>query len=177
VAARPLWAFTPAFRRLWQAGQQVLPDGVKLVPEFQPGSEQILLQLRRLEQAGATVLTLFDVGRLNAGQTWRYVDDVISKSGVNPLRGLGSLLRLPFIDISRLYHCPAGQKGVTAIALGSRYAASGNTAPACGELHHLAILAHAEELSVTAIIVTARAVTTLPPEEFLGGLPVGYTQG
>ena len=144
-----------------------MPDQVELAPEFHPDPEQNLLQLRRLVQAGATALTLFDVGRLDVGEEWRYVDDVISKSGSNPLRGLGSLLRQPFIDVTRLYHYPAGQAGVTAIALGSRYEASSEMAPACGELHNLAILAHAEELKVTAIIVTAEAAGTLSPEKFL----------
>lgn len=166
--ARPLWAFTPAFRLLWQAGGQAVPGQVKRAPEFQPDAEQNLMQLRKLKQAGTTALTLFDVGRLDKGESWRYVDDVISKSGVNPLRGLGPLLRQPFVDITRLYHCPTGQKGVSATALGSRYEAD-SSAPACGELHHLAILAHAEELRVTAIIVTAEAIGTLPPGEFLTG--------
>ena len=34
MAARPLWAFTPAFMRLWQAGEQAVPDQAELAPQF-----------------------------------------------------------------------------------------------------------------------------------------------
>lgn len=167
MADRPVWAFTPAFRQLWDSAEKDRPAAVSLLPDENLTPDKKLLQFRDLQKGGTTAVTLFDVGRLPEGDQWRYVADVVSKSGVNPLRGLGALLREPFVDVSWLYRCPAGHAGITITALGERYAGSPHISPACGELHHLAILAHAEGLSVTAVIMLAETVPAIKVEEFL----------
>lgn len=169
MTGRSVWAFTPAFRQLWDAAEKSRPAAVDLLTDNPLTPEKKLLQFRQLRKGRVTAVTLFDVGRLPDGDDWRYTQDVVSKSGANPLRGLGSLLKEPFVDVSRLYHCPAGHTGITVTALGRRYAGNPNISPACGELHHLAILAHAAGLNVTAVIVAAKAVPALQPEDFLAG--------
>ena len=163
----PLWAFTPAFDQWWVEAGHVLPDGVDLLPGARMLPDEKLRQLRQVRGDSREAIRLFDIGRLPDGRPWHYVADVVSKSGVNPLRGMGRLLKEPFVDVSRLYHLPAGASGLTITALGDRFDASSGVTPACGELHHLAILAHAESLKVTAVIVAGGRLSTLDPEEFL----------
>ncbi|MFB0516573.1 MAG: hypothetical protein ACETWG_08210 [Candidatus Neomarinimicrobiota bacterium] len=121
----------------------------------------MLLAFRQLRaERGLVPVTVFDVARFPDDRPWAYVADGLNKSGVNPLRGLGALLREPFVDLSRLYLVPQGQSGVEAVALGARYPGTDLDSPAhsrrlpvCSYLHDAAILAHVEGLLVTGVLV------------------------
>lgn len=121
----------------------------------------MLLTFRRLkaERADQPVV-IFDIARFPNGASWAYVADGVNRSGTNPLRGLGTLMRQPFVDVSRLYHLPEGCEGVELVALGSRYpggeALLAGLRPGRalgGYLHAAAILAHTEGLRVTGVLV------------------------
>ena len=157
------WAFTPAFEAAWGRSQLKLPEGVVLADVKSGSAQDQLIQFRRLMQGGAAAVTLFDRGRLQPSVAWCYVADVISKSGENPLRGLGGLMTEPFVDVSHLYQLPAGATGQTVTALGSRLEQAADIVPACGDLHHLAILAHAEGLRVTGVVVASGDLAGFDP--------------
>ncbi|UCD37379.1 MAG: hypothetical protein JSW54_11180 [Fidelibacterota bacterium] len=121
----------------------------------------MLLTFRSLyDEQGSLTVIVFDVARFPDDTKWAYVADAVGRSGANPLRGLGRLLRSPFIDVSRLYHLPADETGVVATSLGARYSELAPDAallhsgrPLCGELHSAAVIAHAERLQVTGVLV------------------------
>ena len=162
MAREALWIFTPEFAELWASAGHALPTGVSLLVDPGQPNRQLAL-FRRLRGAGAQALTVLDQGRIPAGRQWAYVADVVNRSGSNPLRGLGPQLREPFVDITALYHRPAGSPGLEVTALGRRYGDYQTVRPACGDLHHLAVVAHTEGLQVTGILVAEKSLTSLDP--------------
>lgn len=138
------------------------PDPDIRTIRFDPADpEKLLLSFRRIrEDEGNRPVTVFDIARFPDDKAWAYVADAVNRSGANPLRGLGAVLREPFLDVSRLYSVPAGETGLVAVSLGARYDAAKDDPvmrstgrPVCSYLHDAAILAHAEGLAVTGIVV------------------------
>ena len=161
MAISTLWVWTPLFSR------SVSPEGLDPDPNiriirFDPADpEKLLLSFRQIREAeGDRPVTVFDIARFPDETEWAYVADAVNRSGINPLRGLGAVMREPFIDVSRLYSVPAGENGLEVVSLGTRYDAAEDNPfadslgrPVCGCLHDAAILAHAEGLAVTGILV------------------------
>ena len=122
---------------------------------------EMLLTFRRIrKQEGAAPVIVLDVALFPDDTAWAYVADSVNRSGSNPLVGLGPLLTVPFPDLSRLYHVPAGHEGVTAVSLGTGFPPDPALPPGvtvgrilCGYLQHAAILAHVEGLPVTGVLV------------------------
>jgi len=121
----------------------------------------MLSTFRRIREAeGDQPVIIFDIARFSDETKWSYVADGVNRSGANPLRGLGAVMREPFIDVSRLYSVPAGETGLEVVSLGARYDAAEDNPladstgrPVCSYLHSAAILAHAEGLAVTGVLV------------------------
>jgi hypothetical protein len=153
---------TPLFRQV----RDDIGPGVNIL-HFDPARpREMLLEFRRLAEGhpppSAYVL---DVGRFSDETEWAFVSDAVGRAGASPLRGLGPIMKEPFVDVTRLYHVPEGNTGVEVVALGDRYlddpalpadVARGRTV--CSHLHAAAILAHTEELRVTGILVSAAAL-------------------
>ncbi len=155
------WVWTPLFAGLF-SGRDSQPDSIISVVLYDPANvEQILRSFRDVyENEGTRSATIFDVAHFPDDSSWCYVTDAVNRSGVNPLRGLGTVTRKPFIDLSYLYQVPAGEIGREVVALGDRYRDTNPAAftsavgrPLCSHLHDAAILAHAENLTVTGILV------------------------
>ena len=162
-----LWVWTPLFAGLF-SGRDSRPDLTIPVVLYDPSNvEQILLSFRDVyANEGRRSITIFDIAHFPDDSSWCYVTDAVNRSGLNPLRGLGTVTRKPFIDLSYLYRVPAGETGREVLALGARYhdmdlAASMPAAgrPLCSHLHDAAILAHAEGLTVTGILVAESNVS------------------
>ncbi len=159
--ASPVWVWTPLFSHaVGDLEPQKVPD--THIIRFDPADPgKMLLSFRRIrEDEGDRPVTVFDVARFPDDKAWAYVADGVNRSGANPLRGLGAVLREPFIDVSRLYSVPAGENGLEVVSLGARYPAiesglfeSSRGRPICSCLHEAAILAHAEGLAVTGVLV------------------------
>ncbi len=162
----PAWVWTPNFSR------SVSPEGLDPDPNihiilYDPADpEKLLLSFRRIrEDEGDHPVSVFDIARFPDERGWSYVADAVNRSGINPLRGLGAVMREPFIDVSHLYSVPVGETGLEVVSLGARYdAAEGNPLahslgrPVCGYLHDAAILAHAEGLIVTGFVVAEQHI-------------------
>lgn len=159
--ASPVWVWTPLFsRRVAAAGLEPAPD-IRII-RFDPADPgKMLFTFRQLREAeGDRPVIIFDVARFPDETEWAYVADVVNRSGTNPLRGLGAVTREPFVDVSRLYRVPAGKTGLEVVSLGARYPGGDSVLseifpdrPVCGYLHDAAILAHAEGLAVTGVLV------------------------
>ncbi len=157
----PVWVWTPHFARsVVAAGLKPDPD-IRII-RFDPANPGGMLStFRQLREAeGARPVLIFDTARFSDKTEWAYAADGVNRSGANSLRGLGAVMREPFIDVSRLYSVPAGKTGLEVVCLGARYdAAEYNPLadsvdrPICGYLQSAAILAHAEGFTVTGIVV------------------------
>ena len=165
--ASPVWVWTPLFSRS-VAPQGLDPDPNICLIHFDPSvPEKLLLSFRRIrEDEGTRPVLIFDTARFTDKTEWAYVADAVNRSGVNPLRGLGTVMREPFIDVSRLYSIPAGKTGMEVVSLGARYDTAEDNPfadslgrPICGYLHDAAILAHAEGLAVTGVLVAESYVS------------------
>ncbi len=163
-----LWIFTPSFAEAWRSAGQRVPPAVRLLITPQEPSQQLAL-FRQQREAGAEAVTILDLGRIPERQPWAYISDAVNRSGSNPLRGLTDRMREPFIDVTTLYHRPADSAGLEVIALGDRYRDQIQVSPACGILHHLALVAHAEGFQVTGILVDEESLAGLDPAAFTGG--------
>ena len=132
-----------------------VPEGGPRRLDYDPSDPGgALMSLRRLREEGFPGgVTIFDLARFPADRTWAYVADGINRSGGNPLRGLGSIMEEPFVDLSGLYTLPDGAAGVVAVALGERYPGELSDRPVCSHLHDAAILAHTAGLPVTGVLV------------------------
>ncbi len=166
MALSPVWVWTPHFSR-GVAAAGLNPDPDARIIRFDPADPgQLLFAFRRIREAeGARPVLVFDVARFPDKTEWTYVADGVSRSGANPLRGLGAVTREPFIDVSRLYSIPVGETGLEVVSLGARYNAAEDNPladplgrPVCGYLHDAAILAHAEGLAVTGVLVAEQHV-------------------
>ncbi|MFC1484798.1 hypothetical protein ACFL6Q_07115, partial [Candidatus Neomarinimicrobiota bacterium] len=134
---------------------------------FDPSKpKEMLLAFRLLSDTKKKPsVCVLDIGCFRDETQWAFVSDAVGHSGNNPLRGLGRVMREPFVDVSRLYHVPPGATGTEVIALGDRYQehiskCQGTTHPhpVCSHLHSAAILAHTEGLHVTAALVSEVAI-------------------
>ncbi len=157
----PLWVWTPHFSRA-MAAAGLKPDPDIRTIRFDPADpEKLLLSFRRIrEDEGNRPVTVFDIARFPDDKAWAYVADAVNRSGANPLRGMGAVMREPFIDVSHLYSVPAGETGLEVVSLGARYLGIDSVPseifpgrPICSCLHDAAILAHAEGLAVTGVLV------------------------
>lgn len=175
--ASTIWVWTPDFSTAAEAMDVRPPEAVQFV-QFKPDqSEKMLVSFRQLKETLPEAhVVVFDVARFPDGRKWAFVSDGIGRSGANPLRGLGPLLREPFIDVSHLYHVPDGCSGIIAVSLGSRFhsqeydpAAMRSDHPVCGHLQNAAILAHSEGFQVTGILVAESHIRDLDLTEFLFG--------
>ena len=127
---------------------------------------EMLLEFRRLaEEDTPPHVYVLDVGRFSDETQWAFVSDAVGRSGANPLRGLGPIMKEPFVDVTRLYHVPEDSTGVEVVALGNRFRADpgliadvARARPICSHLHAAAILAHAEGLRVTGVLVAEPAI-------------------
>jgi hypothetical protein len=128
--------------------------------------EEMLLAFRLLSDTGnKPQVCVLDIGCFRDETQWAFVSDAVGHSGKNPLRGLGRIMKEPFVDVSRLYHVPPGAVGVEVTALGDRYREhsgqylrAANTRPTCSHLHSAAILVHTEGLQVTGVLVSEAAI-------------------
>lgn len=154
TAPAPLWVWTPAFAQSREVAGRA-PGEVAHTIGYDPGKPAAALQnFRRLGEEGIhEPVIVVDVARFPDDSDWAYVADGINRSGVNPLRGLGALLREPFVDLTRLFHVPAGSKGVVAVFLGARYPGEPADQPVCSYLQEAAILAHTADLPVLGVLV------------------------
>ena len=167
MALSPVWIWTPHFSR-GVAAAGFKPDPDARIFRFDPAApDQLLFAFRRIREAeGPRPVLVFDVARFPDKTEWTYIADGVNRSGSNPLRGLGAVTREPFIDVSRLYNVPVGEVGLEVVSLGARYdAAEYNPLadslgwPVCGHLQSAAILAHAEGLTVTGVLVAEAYVS------------------
>ena len=163
-----LWIFTPGFAEAWRSVGHRVPSGAHLLNTPEEPAKQLAL-FRQQREAGAEAVTILDLGRIPEGQAWAYISDAVNKSGSNPLRGMTDRMRDPFIDVTTLYHRPVGTPGLEVIALGNRYGDEMQMSPACGVLHHMALVAHAEGFHVTGILVDKESLASLDPAAFIGG--------
>jgi hypothetical protein len=157
---------TPLFRFALKNAAVELDSGAHCIP-FDPSiPDEMLLAFRRLaaEQTAPSVLVL-DVGHFWDETQWAFVSDAVGRSGANPLRGLGRIMKEPFVDVTRLYYVPNGSKGLEVIALGDRFKEypgadfrDPQKRPVCSYLHGAAILAHAEGLRVSGVLVSESAL-------------------
>lgn len=157
---------TPLFRHALAKAPDDFDFGADSILYDPSKPEEMLLDFRRL--VGARSLPpvyVLDIGHFWDNSEWAFVSDAVGRSGTNPLRGLGRIMKEPFIDISRLYHVPLGAAGVEVIALGDRYKEyldqcprAAHIYPACSHLHGAAILAHTEGLRVTGVLVSEAAL-------------------
>ncbi len=162
----PVWVWTPNFSR------SVSPEGLDPDPNiriilYDPADpEKLLLSFRRIREAeGGRPVLIFDTARFPDKTELAYAADCVNRSGANPLRGLGAVMREPFVDVSRLYSVPAGKTGLEVVSLGTRYDAAEDNPlahslgrPVCGYLHDAAILAHAEGFTVTGVVVAEQHI-------------------
>jgi hypothetical protein len=134
---------------------------------FDPSKpEEMLLAFRLLSDTGKKPsVCILDIGCFRDETQWAFVSDAVGHSGKNPLRGLGRIMKEPFVDVSRVYHVPRGAASVEAIALGDRFQkhlaqcqSAVHPRPVCSHLHGAAILAHTEGLRVTAVLVSEAAI-------------------
>lgn len=153
---------TPQLDTAWVGDKKPAPDGRIMTGDVM-NYLQALLHFRKAKSEGYSKAVILDIGRLPVGKIWDYVGDAINKSGSNPLRGLGPQLLEPFIDVTQLYSVPDNVKGLEIIALGDRYDSATMVNPACGWLHHLAIVAHAEKLRVMGIVLDAARLEDFDP--------------
>ncbi len=151
----PLWVWTPTFARAG-ATQQAGPAERDRLMHYDPEHpREALLAFRDMGRtSGVTAVIIFDLARFPDETAWAYVRDGINRSGSHPLRGLAPLMREPFVDLTQLYHVPAGETGVVADCLGARYPGGPSERAVCGHLHDAAILAHSEGLRVTGVLVS-----------------------
>ena len=171
----PVWVWTPNFSRaLAAAGLKQDPD-IRII-RFDPADPGGMLStFRQLREAeGARPVIIFDTARFPDITEWAYVADGVNRSGANPLIGLGAVMREPFIDVSRLYSVPASETGLEVVCLGARYDAAEDSPladspggrPVCGYLQDAAILAHAEGLAVTGVLVAEQHITRFDFSQF-----------
>ncbi len=167
MALSPVWVWTPHFSR-GVAAAGIKPDPDARIIRFDPANPGGMLStFRQLREAeGTRPVLVFDVARFRDKTEWAYVADGVNRSGANPLRGLGAVTREPFIDVSRLYNVPVGETGLEVVSLGARYDAAEDNPladspgrPVCGYLQSAAILAHAEGLAVTGVVVAESHIT------------------
>ena len=152
----PLWVWTPTFSQASATQKAGLAEPARLMHYDPHRSREALLAFReRGNAAGGAPVVIFDLARFPDETPWAYVRDGINRSGAHPLRGLAALLREPFVDLTHLYHVPAGETGVVADCIGARYPGDPSERPVCGHLHDAAILAHTEGLRVTGVLVSA----------------------
>jgi hypothetical protein len=173
-----IWVWTPAFAEVAAELGLVPPESVQLV-QFAPDESKVMLLTFRLYHRTSphTPMIIFDLARFRDDRKQAYVRDGIGRMGTNPLRGLGPLLREPFIDVSRLYHLPAGEDGVIAVSIGSRFrsheydpTAIQSNYPVCSFLQSAAILAHSEGFNVTGVLVSELYFRDVDVEQLLVGL-------
>lgn len=167
MALSPVWVWTPNFSRaLAIAGLKPDPD-IRIILYDPADPEKLLLSFRRIrEDEGDRPVIVFDTARFPDKTEWAYVAEGVNRSGANPLRGLGAVMREPFIDLSQLYSVPASETGLEVVSLGARYDTAEDNPlahsmgrPVCGYLHDAAILAHAEGLTVTGVLVAESYVS------------------
>ncbi len=178
----PLWVWTPIFSQASATQKAGLAEPARLMHYDPHRSREALLAFReRGNAAGGAPVVIFDLARFPDETPWAYVRDGINRSGAHPLRGLAALLREPFVDLTHLYHVPAGETGVVADCIGARYPGDPSAElrlarpprggsgqgwatprgagpwerPVCSHLHDAAILAHTEGLRVTGVLVSA----------------------
>ena len=160
----PLWVWTPTFSQASATQKGGLAEPARLMHYDPARLREALLAFRdRGNAAGVTPVVIFDLARFPNETSWAYVRDGINRSGAHPLRGLAALMQEPFVDLTRLYHVPAGETGVVADCIGARYPgdpsaelrAGPSERPVCSHLHDAAILAHTEGLRVTGVLVSA----------------------
>ncbi|MBA7708984.1 hypothetical protein ES703_117891 [subsurface metagenome] len=170
----PVWVWTPHFARA-MAAAGLKPDPDIRIIRFDPANPGGMLStFRQLREAeGARPVIIFDTARFPDITEWAYAADGVNRSGANPLRGLGTVMRQPFIDVSRLYSVPAGETGREVVCLGARYDAAEDNPladspgrPVCGYLQEAAILAHAEGLAVTGVLVAESHITRFDFSQF-----------
>jgi hypothetical protein len=134
---------------------------------FDPSKpEEMLLAFRLLsDKKKKPSVCVLDMGCFRDETRWAFVSDAVGHSGKNPLRGLGRIMKEPFVDVSRLYHVPRSAAGVEVIALGDRFQehldhcqGAAHPHPVCSHLHGAAILAHTEGLQVTGVLVSEEAI-------------------
>jgi hypothetical protein len=134
---------------------------------FDPSKpEEMLLAFRLLsDNEKQPSVRVLDIGYFGDETQWAFVSDAVGHSGKNPLRGLGRIMKEPFVDVSRLYRVPRDSASVEVIALGDRYReyinhyqGAAHPRPACSHLHGAAILAHTEGLRVTGVLVSEAAI-------------------
>lgn len=173
MTVAPVWVFTPHFSRSVAAGLKPDPD-IRII-RFDPADPGgMLTTFRQIrENEGDRPVLIFDTARFPDKTEWAYAADGVNRSGANPLWGLGALMREPFIDVSRLYSVPAGKTGLEVVSLGARYNAAEDNPladspgrPVCGYLQDAAILAHAEGLAVTGVLVAEAHVTRFDFSQF-----------
>ena len=161
-----VWVWTPHFSRA-VAAAGLKPDPDIRIIRFDPADPGGMLStFRQLREAeGARPVIIFDTARFPDKTEWAYAADGVNRSGANSLRGLGAVMREPFIDVSRLYSVPAGETGLEVVSLGARYDAAEDNPladspdrPVCGYLQDAAILAHAEGFTVTGVLVAEAQV-------------------
>ncbi|UCH62287.1 MAG: hypothetical protein JSU77_10830 [Fidelibacterota bacterium] len=161
MSSSPVWVWTPHFSRATAAARLKSNPGIRIIHFDQADPEKMLLLFRRIrEDVGDQPVTVFDLARFPDGREWSYVTDGVNRSGANPLRGLGAVMREPFIDVSQLYNVPTGELGLEVVSLGARYDAAEDNPlpdsrgrPVCGYLQDAAILAHTEGLAVNGVLV------------------------
>jgi hypothetical protein len=166
---------TPLFRQALENAGVTFDVGARGI-FFDPSKpEKMLLAFRLLAETGKDPsVWVLDVGCFPEETPWAFVSDAVGRSGSNPLRGLGRIMKEPFVDVCRLYRVPRGAAGVEVIALGDRYRDSldqsppdADTRPICSHLHGAAILAHTEGLRVTGVLVSEATIPNFNLDQVL----------
>jgi|GEM_PF-6295210 len=170
----PVWVWTPHFSRA-MAAAGLKPDPDIRIIRFDPADPGGMLStFRQLREAeGAQPVLIFDTARFPDITEWAYAADGVNRSGANPLRGLGAVMREPFIDVSHLYIVPSGETGLEVVCLGARYDEAEDSPladslgrPVCGYLQDAAILAHAEGFTVTGVLVAEAHISRFDFSQF-----------
>jgi hypothetical protein len=173
VTGSNILVVTPLFRQ----ARADIGSNVSTV-HFDPARpREMLLEFRRLSEGDAPPhMYVLDVGRFANETQWAFVSDAVGRAGANPLRGLGSIMKEPFVDVTRLYHVPKGFAGVEVIAVGDRFRDDprlltdiARERPLCSHLHAAAILAHTEGLRVTGILVSESDILEFDIDGALSG--------
>ena len=159
--ARAIWVWTPAIAAVAAAQGLEPPESIQLV-RFVPDEPRVMLLTFRLYRKTSphAPMLIFDLAHFPDERKQAYVRDGIGRMGANPLRGLGPLLREPFIDVSRLYHVPLDEEGVVAVSIGERFHSTERDPDTlrsphavCSYLQSAAILAHSEGFRVMGVLV------------------------
>ncbi len=134
--------------------ESITPKGeIIIFDETDPA--RMVNELEQLRPKKGIRICIFDLAILPDDKAWTFVEDSINRSGTNPLRQLSGLSTTRFIDVGQLYLVPKGQTGTTILSLGARFkAAERGPIAICGHLHTMAVIAHAMNFKVTAIVVS-----------------------